>query len=158
MEGHARGVAAGLIFFVGYLFILGLFTTNEPKCSLSGCNKDAKDGSRYCILHDMSYRSYGNPDYNEVYKNSQKKLEMDRQKKTSNSSTPSSKVNSSSTRSGKTSSSTKKYSAHSSYEDSYDDGYNDVYEDGDYDWDRYDKDDDYATGVDDAMDECEEDW
>ena len=40
--------------------------------------------------------------------------------------------------------------------DSYDDGYNAVYEDDDYDWDRYWSDDDYAAGVDDAMED--EDW
>lgn len=42
--------------------------------------------------------------------------------------------------------------------DSYDDGYDDIYMDGDYDYDRYDRDSDYADGVDDAMDEFEEDW
>ena len=41
--------------------------------------------------------------------------------------------------------------------DSYDDGYDDVYMDGDYDYDRYDRDSDYADGVDDAMDELGED-
>lgn len=30
--------------------------------------------------------------------------------------------------------------------------------DGDYDYDRYDRDSDYADGVDDAMDEYGEDW
>lgn len=34
--------------------------------------------------------------------------------------------------------------------------YNDIYEDDDYDWDRYDTNDDYAAGVDDAMED--EDW
>lgn len=33
-----------------------------------------------------------------------------------------------------------------------------IYMDGDYDYDRYDRDSDYADGVDDAMDEFEEDW
>ena len=42
--------------------------------------------------------------------------------------------------------------------DSYDDGYDDIYMDGDYDYDRYDRDSDYADGVDDAMDEYGEDW
>ena len=37
--------------------------------------------------------------------------------------------------------------------DSYDDGYNAIYEDDDYDWDRYWSDDDYAAGVDDAMED-----
>ena len=41
---------------------------------------------------------------------------------------------------------------------SYDDGYDDIYMDGDYDYDRYDRDSDYADGVDDAMDEYGEDW
>ena len=40
----------------------------------------------------------------------------------------------------------------------YDDGYDDIYMDGDYDYDRYDRDSDYADGVDDAMDEFDEDW
>ena len=34
--------------------------------------------------------------------------------------------------------------------------YNDIYEDDDYDWDRSHTDDDYAAGVDDAMED--EDW
>lgn len=33
-----------------------------------------------------------------------------------------------------------------------------IYMDGDYDYDRYDRDSDYADGVDDAMDEFDEDW
>lgn len=40
--------------------------------------------------------------------------------------------------------------------DSYDDGYNAICEDDDYDWDCYWNDDDYAAGVDDAMED--EDW
>lgn len=43
----------------------------------------------------------------------------------------------------------------------YDDAYDDVYSDGEPDWDRYYKDDDYASGADDAMDEYDEygeDW
>ena len=42
--------------------------------------------------------------------------------------------------------------------DSYDDGYDDIYMDGDYDYDRYDRDSDYADGVDDAIDEYGEDY
>ena len=54
---------------------------------------------------------------------------------------------------GKSSSSSKKSNSSTS---SYDDGYNAIYEDDDYDWDRYWSDDDYASGVDDAMED--EDW
>jgi len=42
--------------------------------------------------------------------------------------------------------------------DAYDEGYDSVYMDEDYDWDRYQKDDDYARGVDDAMEDMDEDW
>ena len=41
---------------------------------------------------------------------------------------------------------------------SYDSGYDSIYDDGDYDWNRYQKDKDYADGVDDAMEELDEDW
>lgn len=52
-------------------------------------------------------------------------------------------------------------SSHSSHHsssghDAYDEGYEDIFYDDDYDWDRYWSDDDYASGVDDAMDEL--DW
>ena len=42
--------------------------------------------------------------------------------------------------------------------DAYDQGYEDVDLDGDFDWDRYWEDDEYATGVDDAMEDNEDDW
>ena len=41
---------------------------------------------------------------------------------------------------------------------SYDSGYDSIYDDGDYDWNRYQKDKDYADGVDYAMEELDEDW
>lgn len=41
---------------------------------------------------------------------------------------------------------------------SYDEGYDSIYDDGDYDDGRYDVDEDYALGVDDAMDELGEWW
>ena len=44
------------------------------------------------------------------------------------------------------------------YHNSYDDGYNSVWDDEDYDSDRYKNDWDYATGVDDALDELGEDY
>ena len=50
------------------------------------------------------------------------------------------------------------YSTKSNPYASYDSGYDSIYDDGDYDWDRYQKDKDYADGVDDAMEELDEDW
>lgn len=54
------------------------------------------------------------------------------------------------------SSSGKSYRNLNSYEH-YDDGYEAIYYDGEYDEDRYDSDPEYAEGVDDAMDELDED-
>lgn len=72
-----------------------------------------------------------------------------------NSSTKKNTTGTSSTKINNTgTSSTKKTNPYNSY----DDGYDDVYMDGDYDYDRYYKDSDYADGVDDAMDDLDEDW
>ena len=57
-----------ILIFIGW--IISLF---EPKCAMSGCKNEAKEGSKYCYLHDMSYRYYGNPDYNAVYEKSKEK-------------------------------------------------------------------------------------
>lgn len=54
------------------------------------------------------------------------------------------------------SSSGKRYRSLNPYEH-YDDGYEAIYDDGEYDEDRYDSDPEYAEGVDDAMDELDED-
>lgn len=39
---------------------------------------------------------------------------------------------------------------------SYSDGYEDVYFNGEPDWDKYDEDDNYARGADDALEALEE--
>ena len=64
--------------------------------------------------------------------------------------------------SSKSSSSSSKSSSGKSYRslnpyEHYDDGYEAIYYDGEYDEDRYDSDPEYAEGVDDAMDELDED-
>lgn len=156
MGKNSNEVSTGtaLLITLGIMLVIGMIiSAGEPKCSMSRCDNDAKEGSRYCYLHDLSYRSYGNPDYNEVYRNSQNR----RNNSTTSSSSTSTQSNAttgsgSRSSSGSTSTSSKKNSSY----DSYDEGYEDVYEDEDYDWDRYYSDDDYASGVDDAMDEM--DW
>lgn len=138
-NSNEMSTGAALLMTLGTLLIIGMIiSAGEPKCSMSSCDNDAKDDSRYCYLHDMSYRIYGNPDYHEVYRKS---------KSNSNSAnvTSSPKANS---KSGS--------SENSSSYDSYDAGYEDICFDDDYDQDRYNSDPDYANGVDDAMDEV--DW
>ena len=140
-NGMSTGMALlctlGVLLFIGWMIDLG-----TPKCIKSGCDNDAKDGSSYCYLHDNStYRYKSSNSYSGSAKSSG-----------SSSTTKSSASSSDKKSSSTTSSSNKTYSSSSSSSkknqssmDSYDDGYNAIYED-----------DDYASGVDDAMED--EDW
>ena len=133
MNRNSNGMSTGmaLLCTIGILLFIGwIIDLGTPKCIKSGCDNDAKEGSSYCYLHDNSTYRY----------------------KSRTSYSGSSKSSGSSTKSSGSSSSKKNYSSM----DSYDDGYNAIYEDDDYDWDRYWSDDDYAAGVDDAMED--EDW
>lgn len=126
---------------IGIFLLVGMICDESAKnkCILKGCDNKRAPGSSYCYLH----KSYGKTSSGSYTKSSGIK--------SSGSSYSGSKTKTSgSTYSG----SSKK----SSYYDSYDDGYDDVYMDGDYDYDRYDRDPDYADGVDDALDEFDGDW
>ena len=144
---------AGFVAFVIVMFVImiGVASSSSKEeeykstCIKSGCDRDCSDGSFYCFLHKPS--------------SSSKKYNTNSGSGSSGSSSykPSSSSSSSSGSSNKPSSSSSSSSAYDSHKD-YDDGYNDIYEDGDYDWDRYYEDDDYASGVDDAMDDCEDEF
>ena len=149
----------GLIAFfviVGILFIIGsIGEASDPKCIKAGCDNKQASGSSYCYLHKPytgSSSSHRNSSYSSKSSGSTSAGSI-----SSSSSSYSNKskttTNSSYGSSTKKSSTSKK----NSY-DSYDDGYDDIYMDGDYDYDRYNRDSDYADGVDDAMDEFGEDW
>ena len=146
MQNESNKVSTGmaLALTIGIMIVIGLIISAfEPRCSMSGCDEHVSEGEKYCILHEMSYRSYGNPDYHEVYRESQS-----RRNHTSTEKDFGSEVKKNITQSRPT----KDYSSNNSY----DEGYEDVYMDDDYDWDRYQTDSDYATGVDDAMED--EEW
>ena len=68
------GTGIAILLTVGIMVFIGFcINSSTPKCAMGGCNKERTAGSQYCVLHDLSYRSYGNPDYNAVYKQSQEK-------------------------------------------------------------------------------------
>lgn len=142
MRKNSFGETVMLVLMVIGIFLLVGMICDESaknKCILKGCDNKRAPGSSYCYLH----KSYGKTSSGSYTKSSGTK--------SSGSSYSGSKPKTSgSTYSG----SSKK----SSYYDSYDDGYDDVYMDGDYDYDRYDRDPDYADGVDDALDEFDGDW
>lgn len=157
MYGNSNGMSNGkallltlaILVFIGW--IIGL---TEPKCKHSGCDNNAKEDSNYCWKHDDSWGSYKS--YSTSYdSDGDSYLSVKSTTSYGESSYTSSDDSNYSTNSSSgyssSGSSTKKSSM-----DSYDEGYEDVYDDYDYDWDRYQNDDDYANGVDDAMDDEEE--
>lgn len=147
-----------VLMVVGVLLVIGsIGVASEPKCIVVGCNNKQASGSSYCYLHKTSSAYTGKSSA--------------RSKSSSSSNSKSSGSSNSSNSSGSTSSSSSSYKSstkkstgyqkkitYDSRDDGYDDGYDDIYMDGDYDYDRYDRDSDYADGVDDAMDEFAEDW
>ena len=144
---------AAFFVIVGALLVIGLIgEASEPRCIKTGCDNKQARGSSYCYLHEPytgsstshSSSSYSNKSYGSTPESST----------SSKYSNKSNSTNRSSYSSGIKKSTTTKKSTY----DSYDDGYDDIYMDGDYDYDRYDRDSDYADGVDDAMDELGEDW
>ena len=149
-NSFGQGLAIFLVI-IGVLFVIGsIGEASEPKCIKAGCDNKQASGSSYCYLHkpytgsstSHSSSSYSNKSYGSTSKSST----------SSNYSNKSNSTNKSSYSSGTKKSTTIKKSTY----DSYDDGYDDIYMEGDYDYDRYDRDSDYADGVDDAMDEL--DW
>ena len=143
-NSFGQGLAVFLVV-IGIFYIIGAISeASEPKCIKSGCDNKQATNSSYCYLHKPysgSSSSHSNSSY------------FDKSSSSSSSSSHNNKLTAGSNASSYNSS-TKKSNTY----DSYDDGYDDIYMDGDYDYDRYDRDSDYADGVDDAMDEFEEDW
>ncbi len=149
-----QGLAVFLVV-IGIFYIIGAISeASEPKCIKSGCDNKQATNSSYCYLHKPysgSSSSHSNPSYSN--KSSSSSSSSSHNNKSTAGSNASS-YNSSTKKSSTGTSSSKKSNTY----DSYDDGYDDIYMDGDYDYDRYDRDSDYADCVDDAMDEFDEDW
>ena len=151
-NSFGQGLAIFLVI-IGVLFVIGsIGEASEPKCIKAGCDNKQASGSSYCYLHKPytgSSTSHSSSSYSNKSSGSTSKSST-----SSNYSNKSNSTNKSSYSSGIKKNTT---TSRSTY-DSYDDGYDDIYMDGDYDYDRYDRDSDYADGVEDAMDELGEDW
>ena len=153
--GQGLAVFLGVI---GIFYIIGAIgEAREPKCIMAGCNNKQASGSSFCYLHKSYKRS---STYHSSTSYSDKSSGSASKSSTSNSGSSGSYSNkSNSTNKSSYSGDTKKSTTtkKSTY-DSYDDGYEDIYMDGDYDYERYNRDSDYADGVDDAIDEYGEDY
>lgn len=146
-NSFGQGLAIFLVI-IGVLFVIGsIGEASKPKCIKAGCDNKQASGSSYCYLH-KPYTGSSVSHSSSSYSN-----------KSSSSTSKSSTSNSSSSSSyNSKSNSTNKSSYSSGIKKSTYDSYDDIYMDDDYDYDRYDRDSDYADGVDDAMDEYREDW
>ena len=123
-------------------------------CHHGSCKKEVIRGSRYCASHTCDQGRGGC--YQEVWGANELCSSCREKEKNQSSNSTSSNCSKSYSSSSSSSKSSKSYK-----HDTYDDGYEAVYYDDDYDMDRYYKDDDYARGVDDAMDDLEdegEEW
>ena len=153
-NSFGQGLAVFLVV-IGIFYIIGAISeASEPKCIKSGCDNKQATNSSYCYLHKPysgSSSSHSNSSYSN--KSSSSSSSSSHNNKSTAGSNASS-YNSSTKKSSTGTSSSKKSNTY----DPYDEGYDDIYMDGDYDYDRYDRDSDYADGVDDAMDEFDEDW
>lgn len=149
----------GLTVFLmvtGIFIVIGVIgDAKQPKCIQPGCNHSRTSDSSYCYRHkpDVGKQS--------THSSTSSQNNTSSNSGASTTNTPSgSNTNSTGTTSGNNSSNHNSNTTNGShhYYNSYDDGYDDIYMDGDYDYDRYENDSDYADGVDDAMEEFEEDW
>ena len=156
-NGNSSFGAKIIIFLVviAIFYLIGAVSeANEPKCMKSGCDNKQATNSSYCYIHKPYTSSYSYSNGSSSYSN--KTTESSSETKDSYSSENKSYTSSDSSYSDGTKNHTS--SVTSGNYNSYDDGYDVIYMDGDYDYDRYDSDSDYADGVDDAMDEAGEDW
>ena len=74
MNKNGTGLFTGIIVAVLFLGAIGwLADLAEPKCRMAGCDNRRADGSSYCFLHQLSYQTYGTPDYHAVYQKSRER-------------------------------------------------------------------------------------
>lgn len=142
-----------ILLFLAYFIIISIQISNDlnPPCRKSGCERLRVEGSEYCYVHEKPKQTkYSSSTYSSNHYSSKKYS-------SSNSSNKNSSTNKSSSSSSYSNSTKKGTTTTTNPYQSYDDGYDDVY-DGDYDSERYATDWEYADGVDDALDELDEDW
>lgn len=137
------GTGLAILLTVGIMVFIGFYIdSSKPKCAMGDCNRERTADSQYYVLHDLSYRCYGNLDYHAVYEQSQEKRKSktndsasDTRIKNCNSSQSSSNIDNKRTHTGKS------YDPYDvgEYDDSDDfaDEWAEEFGDGDYD-DVYD--------------------
>lgn len=135
------------IIIVAVVIVGCIVINNRPKCIADGCDLDAMEDSYYCYDHEPVAKP-SKSTTKKTYGSASKSVDNNREKSDSvtNNATSAKPY------------SNKNSSKKSTYQDTYDEGCDDIYMDGDYDYDRYSSDDDYARGVDDAMDDEDCDW
>lgn len=150
-----------LIIFTAMFCISGVinFMLEETtsRCIKEGCKNKQASGSSYCYVHkpykssySISYSSsspapYKTPAATPYSSSSSRK-----------SAAPSASSSTAVTKKSYSAKSSKSSSSRSKSYKSYDEGYESVYDDDDYDLGRYNRDRDYADGVDDALDDLED--
>lgn len=136
-----------IVFLIMWILGAGYYVLKMQECSVDGCNQRALDDSDLCSEHAKELREEQRKEAEENEFELEQELEKYREQ---------SENNSTNTYSSPSIPNRGIYKRPSM--DSYDEGYEDVYLNDDYDWDRYQENDDYAMGVDDALDDEGDDW
>lgn len=112
-------------------------------CSWHGCNSRRVSGKSYCYTHDLTRPG--------------REIHVVNSRNSTNTYTQRSTNNNSNSSSGRQNHYNNRSSTKRNF-DSYSEGYGNIYMDDDFDMDRYYSDSDYASGVDDAMDDLAWDY
>ena len=161
-ENERRGKTASLIgvFALVALILIAIdpLSITKQKCSEPNCDRYAEEGSDYCTYHAPTLHTTPGSGSSSMSGSSLSNSSSNSSSKSYSS--PSSTSSSSSSKKSSSGSSSKKSTskAKDDYEDTYDEGYDDIYMDGDYDSERYNTDSEYASGVDDAMEDTYEEY
>ena len=152
MRQRNRGNIGFHIFMtVAIIVVTGWFLSLfGPVCAMPGCNEECTNGSRYCFLHDMSYRTYGNPDFHSIYQKNHSGSSYSRKSSSSNNSVKS--QTESKTTGSNTHSNSKTYSGTKKSYDAYDVEEYDNPDDFAEEWAEEFGDGDYESGYEDAYD------
>lgn len=168
LNGIVKSVIV-IVVLVAIIYGSKVVSTYIKTCAEPGCDFRKEKGFDYCYRHmkehglDYDFSDSDNETDNQDNEQTTKKEEITYRSSTNNSQFITDNYN---VTEKETTRKTYNYSNSSNknnnYHDSYDDGYEDVYFEDDYDDERYYEDDDYAEGVDDAIDEMDEegegDW
>ena len=146
-------VCTAVVIYGFWIMIDGM----QGDCIEIGCDRGTAFGESYCGYHKYSNeKKEEEAEEARIQRAEQARIDYYKERNSYNNSSSGNTSSGSSSSKSNYSSNASDNSYYESPYKSYDDGYDDMYFNGDYDYDRYYSDDEYAEGVDDAMYDLDE--